>query len=88
MACRHAPTDLPVCCNRADRRSGTTGFEAVWLRARIYIPSPLCHQVRQFGRHNALGVLSGAAAVSACNADFTAHRFMVRDNGMDGSREF
>lgn len=88
MAFRYAPPAFPVCCNRANRRAGAAGSEALWLRAGIYIPSPLCHQVRQFGRHNALGVLSGAAAVSACNADFTAYQLMVRDNSMDGSWEF
>lgn len=88
MAGRHDPPALPERFNRADRRSGTTGFEAVWLRAGIGFSSPLCHQVRQFGRHNTLDVLSGAATVSASDAGFTANRFMVRDNGMDGGREF
>lgn len=88
MACRHAPPALPVCNNRANRRSGAARSKAVWLRAGIRFSPPLCHQVRQFSRHHAVGVLSGTAAVSACDAGFTACRLMVWDNGVDGGREF
>lgn len=88
MACRHAPPALPVCGNRADGGTGAAGFKTVWLRAGIRFSPSLRHQVRQFSRHSAVGILSSAATISARNADFTTCRLMVRDNGMDGGREF
>lgn len=84
----NAPPALPVCGNRADGGTGAAGSEAIWLRAGIRFSPPLCHQVRQFSRHHAVGVLSGTAAVSACDAGFTACRLMVWDNSQDGGREF
>lgn len=36
----------------------------------------------------AVGILSGTAAVSACDAGFAARRLMAWDNGTDGGREF
>ncbi|STV23883.1 Uncharacterised protein [Klebsiella pneumoniae] len=84
VAGRHVPPALSVRVNRADRRPSTAGFKAVWLRAGIRFSPPLCHQVRQFSRHNDLGVLSGAAAVSTCEVSFITSHHMVWDNGMDG----
>lgn len=86
MAGRHVPPALPVRVNRADRRSGATGSEALWLRAGIGFSPPLCHQDRQFSRHHTVGVLSGAATISAHNVVFTTSHLLVGDNGMDGGR--
>lgn len=88
MARLHSPPGLSMRINRTDRRTGPAGFEAVWLRARIGFFPPLRHQVRQFSRHHAVGGLSGSATVSACDTAFITCRLMVRDNGMDGRREF
>lgn len=52
----------------------------------LFSPS-LCHQVRQFSRHDSVGVLSGAVAVYTRDAGFTARRLMAWDNGMDGGRK-
>lgn len=38
--------------------------------------------------HYTVGILSGTAAVSACDAGFAARRLIAWDNGMDGGREF
>ena len=65
-----------------------TGSETVWLRTGIRFSPTLCHQVRQFSRHHAVGVLSGAAIVSTSDTAFTTCRLMVWDNGVDGGREF
>lgn len=88
MACRHSPPALPVCDNRANRRPGKAGAEAVWLRSGIRFCPPLYHQDWQFSLHNTVGVLSGTAAISACDVGFTTCRFMVWDNGLDGGRKF
>lgn len=88
MACRYAPSALPVCGNRTDGGTGVAGSEAVWLGAGIVFSPPLCHHVPQFSHHNTFGFLSDAATVSARNADFTPCNFMVWNNGLDGGREF
>lgn len=88
MARLHAPPVLPVYGNRADGGAGTAGSETVWLRTGIRFSPTLCHQVRQFSRHHAVGVLSGAAIVSTSDTAFTTCRLMVWDNGVDGGREF
>ena len=83
MAFRYALPDLPMCCHRANLRSDPIGFTAVWLQAGIHFSPPLCHQFR---RHYAVGVLYSTTAVSACNAGFTACRFIAWVNGIDGSK--